>query len=262
MPSSPSAPPDSRPSARPVPARADWIASHAFAHRGLHGAGVPENSRLAFARALAAGHGIELDVRLAGDGQAVVFHDATLDRLTRESGPLARRSAAQLGALALAGSGETIPTLRQVLADVAGRAPVLIEIKSGRGERVAALCLAVRRVIEGYTGAHAVMSFDPRVARWFRIHSPHTVRGLVVSQTDDGGVAGFVRRHLASWQAQPDFLAIDVRDLPSRFAAAHRRRGRPLATWTVRSDEQARAADACADARIFEIVPGEGRAAA
>ncbi len=240
----------------PDPRKVAWIGAQDYAHRGLHGAGVPENSRAAFAKAMAAGNGIELDVQRSSDGQPVVFHDDTLDRLTSESGPTERRSAAQLGTITLSGTAETIPTLRQVLAQVGGRVPVLIEIKSDRRTRIAALCLAVRRVLEGYTGQHAVMSFDPRVSRWYWRHSPHTVRGLIVSEGEDRALAGKIRRRLWLWHARPDFLAYDVRDLPSRFAAAQRRRGLPVATWTVREPEHDERAAAHADAAIFEIVEG------
>lgn len=243
----------------PDPRKIGWIGEHDYAHRGLHGAGVPENSRAAFAAAVAAGHGIELDVQRSSDGQPVVFHDDTLDRLTAQTGPVARLSTAQLGAIALAGTAETIPTLRQVLAAVNGRVPVLIEIKSDRGSRVAAQCLAVRRVLEGYTGPHAVMSFDPRVSRWYWQNSPHTVRGLVVSEGEDRALPGKLRRHRALWHARPDFLAYDVRDLPSRFAAAQRRRGLPVVTWTVRTAEHRERAADHADAPVFE---GAGRDAA
>ena len=245
----------------PDPRKVGWIGEHDYAHRGLHGSGVPENSPGAFERALARGLGMELDVQRSSDGQAVVFHDDELDRLTAETGPVLRRSAAQLGAVVLSGSSETIPTLRQVLGLIAGRVPVLIEIKSRRSQRVAALCLAVRRVIEGYTGPHAVMSFDPRVSRWYWQHSPHTVRGLVVSEGEDRALPGKVRRHLALWQGKPDFLAYDIRDLPSSFAAAQRRRGLPVATWTVRTAEQRERAAVNADAEIFEGPVAQGRGA-
>ncbi|WP_260926524.1 glycerophosphodiester phosphodiesterase family protein [Novosphingobium sp. 9] len=236
----------------PPPSRVDWIGAQDFAHRGLHDAGVPENSRAAFARAVSAGVGIELDVQRSSDGRAVVFHDDTLERLTGDSGRASRRTAQQLGALTLAGTSETIPTLRDVLAEVAGRVPVLIEVKVGPQQRVAAICLAVRRVLEGYVGEHAVMSFDPRVCAWFRRHSSHTVRGLIVSEGDDRALAGKIRRRLSLWHARPDFLAYDIRDLPSRFAAAQRRRGMMLATWTVRTpDHRDRALDH-ADTDIFE----------
>src|SRR5690606_286273 len=121
-----------------------------------------------------------------------------------------------------------------------GRVPLLIEIKSRRERRVGPLCLAVRRDLEGYRGQAAVMSFDPRVGRWFGRHAPAVVRGLVISEEGARTLSGSWRRHCALWHARPDFLAYDVRDLPSRFAAAQRRRGLPLLTWTVRSAAQRR----------------------
>ena len=102
---------------------------------------------------------------------------------------------------------------------------------------------AVERALRSYEGTVAVMSFDPRVPKWFADHAPGVVRGLVVTEENDRGMAGRLRRRLAFRHARPHFLAYDVRDLPSAFAAAHRARGVPLLTWTVRSpDLRARAA--------------------
>jgi glycerophosphoryl diester phosphodiesterase len=238
----------------PNPARVEWLGQWRYAHRGLHMAGVPENSPAAFAAAIARGMGIECDIQRSADGQAMVFHDDELDRLTAETGPVAQHNADVLGKIVLSGGSDSIPTLRQVLDKVAGQVPILIEIKSeaGSGRRVAAACLAVRRVLEGYRGAHAVMSFDPRVVRWFATHSPLTLRGLVVTEEDDKALPGMIRRRLGLWHAQPDFLAYDVRDLPSRFAEAQRKRGLPLLTWTVKSPELAERAAQLADAPIAE----------
>lgn len=236
----------------PAPGRVAWIGEHDYAHRGLHGANLPENSPGAFAAAIDRGLGIECDIQRSRDGQAMVFHDWELDRLTAEQGPVVRRTAVELGTIPLAGSADAIPSLRQVLDQVGGRVPILIEVKSRRDLRVPPLCLAVRRELEGYRGAHAVMSFDPRIPRWFARHSPPTVRGLVVTEENDRAFAGRVRRHMALWHARPDFLAYDVRDLPSAFAAAQRRRGLPVATWTVRSPDLRRRAADYADAPIAE----------
>ena len=238
----------------PDPARVSWLGEWRYAHRALHGPGVPENSPSAFAAAIAKGMGIECDIQRSLDGQAMVFHDATLDRLTAEAGPVAERSAEALGRIVLTGSEDTIPTLRELLQQIGGKVPLLIEIKSGRrdGRRVSAICLAVRRELEGYPGPHAIMSFDPRVVRWFADHSRLTLRGLVMSEEDDKALPGMIRRRLWLWHARPDFLAYDIRDLPSRFAAAQRRRGLPVLTWTVRSAEHVERAAQHADAPIAE----------
>lgn len=236
----------------PPSGRVDWIRGARFAHRGLHGGGLGENSPGAFAAALARGMGIECDVQKTADGQAMVFHDFELDRLTAETGPVAARSAEQLGQITLREGGDPIPTLRKLLDQVAGQVPLLIEIKTRRERPVAQVCLAVRRVLEGYIGPHAVMSFDPRVCSWFAHHSARTARGLVVTEENDKALLGRIRRHVWLWIAKPHFLAYDIRDLPSRFAASQRRRGLPVATWTVRSAEHRERAAAHADAPIAE----------
>jgi len=255
MPSLPLRALDSWLSPAPDPARIAWLKGVEYAHRGLHGAGVPENSLAAFAAAIARGMGIECDVQRTADDRAVVFHDWTLDRLTGTSGSVRARSATALAQLALGGGSERIPTLRDALALVGGRVPLLIEVKSRPGRRIGPLCLGVRRDLEGYAGPVAVMGFDPRVGAWLRRHAPRIVRGLVVSEEGARALSGSYRRHRALWQARPDFLAYDVRDLPSPFAAAQRRRGLPLLTWTVRSPELRRCAADHTDAAIAE---GEG----
>ena len=152
-----------------------------FAHRGLHGGDLIENSLGAFAAAIAAGHGIELDVRVTSDGHAIVFHDATLDRLAEGTGKVEGRTAAELQALRLTGTDETIPGLPDTLDRIDGRVPLLIEVKAP-DRNVAPICLAVFLALEGYRGPVGIMSFNPEVGRWFRLRAPHVTRGLVVTE--------------------------------------------------------------------------------
>jgi glycerophosphoryl diester phosphodiesterase len=239
----------------PDPARIGFLKKQAFAHRGLHGGGVVENSGTAFQAAIAGGFGIELDVQASRDGEAMVFHDATLDRLTDQTGPIVDRSRATLEAIMLKGAAEPIPALDTILSLVAGRVPILIEVKAEIGA-VGHLCLAVRRALEGYRASVGVMSFNPEVGRWFARHAPRLARGLVMTEGQDIDVAaslkGRVIRHAALWRAKPDFLAYDIRDLPARFPAAQRARGVPVLTWTVRTSEQEQTARTAADEIIFE----------
>ena len=241
----------------PYPLRVAWLAGQDYAHRGLHDATIPENSPQAFAAAIARGMGIECDVQRTADGEAVVFHDWDLDRLTDASGPVAERTAADLATIPLAGNGQPIPRLSSVLEQIAGRVPLLIEVKSKRDLPVEALCAAVHRDLKGYAGHCAVMSFDPRVAFWFARHSPHRVRGLVVTEEGAKGLVGHIRRWLAFRLARPDFLAYDIRDLPSAFPTRRRARGVPVLTWTVRSPDLRARAAIYADAPIAE---GDGLA--
>jgi glycerophosphoryl diester phosphodiesterase len=222
-----------------------------FAHRGLHGRGRIENSRAAFAAAIAKGHGIELDVQASSDGHAFVFHDYELDRLTEETGCVADRTAAELKRICLRDSAETIPPLTEILDLIGSQVPVLIEVKAP-DRNVTALCLSVMRALEGYRGPVGVMSFNPEVPRWFGLHAPRVTRGLVVTESDKGRLRGWVERRFALWRARPDFLAYDVRDFPSRFATLARRRGLPVFTWTVRNARQAKIGRTNADQIIYE----------
>jgi glycerophosphoryl diester phosphodiesterase len=232
----------SSPSSQTRDSRLAQLIARPFAHRGLHGDGRIENSRAAFAAAIAAGHGIELDVQASADGQAMVFHDADLARLADARGALAAWSAAELGRFRLKGSDEAIPTLAEILGLIGGRAPLLIEVKSPN-RAIAGLCRSVAASLSGYKGPVGVMSFNPEVGRWFARHAPERLRGLVVTEQKKG-LRGLVERPLALWRSRADFLAYDIRDLPSRFADAQRAKGMPVLTWTVRSlADRARAAE-------------------
>jgi glycerophosphoryl diester phosphodiesterase len=241
-------------------ARLAALIARPFAHRGLHGGGRIENSRGAFAAAIAAGHGIELDVQVTSDSQALVIHDYQLDRLTEGIGPICGMVAAELERIRLKNSAETIPSLPEVLKLVGGRAPLLIEVKSP-GRRVDALSGAVRDALISYNGPVAVMSFNPEIGHWFAKNAPDILRGLVVTEAGRKW-RGTIARHLALWRSRPDLLAYDIRDLPSRFAGRQRAKGLPVLTWTCRSDtDRARAAQH-ADQIIYErpVPPAEAEA--
>jgi glycerophosphoryl diester phosphodiesterase len=239
----------------PEAERVAFLKKQPFAHRGLHGAGKLENSMSAFHAAVDAGMGIELDVRASRDGEAMVFHDDTLERLTQEHGPVGARTRAALQRIRFTDQAETIPALDDVLTMVAGRVPILIEIKIDT-MNVGLLCLAVRRALEGYRAQVGVMSFNPEVCRWFRRHAPRLARGLVITQSLDIDLAASFKarfkRHVSLWRAKPDFLAYDIGDLPAPFPTQQRARGLPVLTWTVRTAEQERIASECADEVIFE----------
>lgn len=240
----------------PDPARVAFLLAQPFAHRGLHDRLRVENSRTAFRAAIAAGHGIELDIQPASGSEPFVFHDDDLERLTQVSGRVDEHTADQVAQIVLAGTDETIPRLDEILALIGERVPLLIEIKTPRQRRVA-LCMAVRRALEGYRGDVAIMSFDPRIPAWFATHAPRIVRGLVV--TDEGPKHRWLRRKiervLALQLAKPDFVACDVRDLPSATSIAARKRGLPVLTWTVRDDRNRAVAAEHADQPIYERAP-------
>ena len=221
-----------------------------FAHRGLHGQGRIENSRAAFAAAIEARHGIELDVQAIALGEPVVFHDYDLERLTEARGPVAGLAFEDVPTVRLKGSNETLPMLEETLELISGRVPLLIEIKA-RGPAYHQLCYQVANLLRGYIGPVAVMSFNPEIGRWFSRHEPARLRGLVVTEKGRKW-RGWLARRLALWRSKADFLAYDIRDLPSAFAESAQRRGVKVLTWTVRSvKDRARAAEH-ADQIIYE----------
>jgi len=233
-----------------VPRARRWLTAQPYAHRGLHGAGVPENSLAAFERAAAAGHGIECDIRCAADGTPYVFHDDRLERLTSVAGRFGDKTSEEIADLRLS-DGSSVPTLVAMLELVAGRVPILLEVKSGWISPLA-LCRAIADQLAHYAGPAAVMSFDARVPQWFARARRRIARGLVLSRRDHPPGAASRRHGLAIARARPHFLACDVRDLSNQLAIEARRRGLPILCWTVRTHAQMQRARRYADQPIFE----------
>ncbi len=232
-----------------------WLTALPIAHRGLHGAGAPENSRAAFAAAAAAGYAIELDVQLSADGVPMVFHDDTLDRLTTARGPVAAWRAADLTALGLAGGGETIPTLAAVVGLVGGRVPLLVELKAGG--RPGRLETGVAEILRRPGLACAVQSFNPMTVNWFRRFAPTLTRGQIAMdwRLDDDTPRPdrlLLAQMVFNRISRPDFVAYDVRALPCPATERARAQGLPLLAWTVRSAADLRRAARYADNVIFE----------
>lgn len=237
----------------------DLLLGAPIAHRGLWSpGGPPENSIGAFQAACAAGYGIELDVQLSADGEAMVFHDATLKRMCGCEGRVADHTAADLGEMRLAGTDETIPTLADALALVGHRALVLIEIKIPYGE-VGPLERRVHEALIDHNGPTAVIGFNPYSHAWFAEHYPTVLRGLNSYGYKDNGarhLAPELRRKFAELRhvpiAQPHFLALGVDMLPSAKADALRRQGLPIVAWTVRGAGEWESLRSGCDNLIFE----------
>lgn len=241
----------------PDPVRTGWLTQHLYAHRGLHGPNGEgscrvENSPAAFRAAIDAGMGIECDIQRSRDDQPMVFHDWDFTRLIGRPEKAAALTAEEWKTLSfLEGEGAPL-VLADLLALIAGRVPVLIEVKSRRGYDVERSCEAVAAALEHYSGRCAVMSFDPRVSRWFRRHAPDVVRGLVMREDDKGYTQKAWQRHLALWIARPEFIAYHVAALPNPMVSALRQRGMPVLTWTVDSAATRSVGETYADALIAE----------
>jgi len=220
-----------------------------FAHRGLHGPGIPENSLAAFRAALELGAGIECDARLSADGEVVVFHDHDLRRLCASALVVEATPLAVLASQKLFDSTEHIPSLAELLELVAGRVPILIEVKA-RGGNAAQIADAVAAKLRDYAGPVGVMSFDPAVGRYLARKEPQLRRGLVISRR-----ASAFDRWRCMITASPHFLAVDSAAIQRGWAIKARRR-RWLYSWTIRSAAERETGEIHADALIWE---GDGR---
>lgn len=233
----------------------DWLTARPVAHRGLHDAarGIIENTPSAFSAAVAGQYAIECDLQPAGDGEAMVFHDDTLDRLTERQGPLAALSAQDLKTVAFKATGDRMMMLGDLCALVEGRVPLVIELKSNFNGDMR-LAARAAEVLQNYAGPVAVMSFDPAMISAIAAAAPGLPRGLVAEHkllTNSGvGTGAYLR---AVFRARPHFLAWSVRDLPASLPLVARYAfGLPLLTWTVRTEADRARASRWADQMIFE----------
>ncbi|MBO5023213.1 MAG: glycerophosphodiester phosphodiesterase [Clostridia bacterium] len=230
-----------------------------FAHRGLHGGGVPENSLSAFNLACKEGYGIEFDVHITADEKLVVFHDDTLERMCGIKENVEEKTLEELRALTLAGTEEHIPSLEETLSLINGRAPIIIEIK---GTKVSdtRVCKLTAKMLEGYSGKWCMESFNPFYVKWWRKNVPASVRGQLSCKMKNGKkftqrVKDFLLTNmLLSFLARPNFIAYDVngRKEPS-FRASRILGGYPVA-WTIRSEEDKKNAEGKFNAIIFENI--------
>jgi glycerophosphoryl diester phosphodiesterase len=244
----------------------DWLVARPIAHRGLHDSarGLIENSLGAADAAVAAHCAIECDVQMSADGEAFVFHDARLERLTGQSGAVGETTSAALSRMRLAGAqgDEPIPTLQAFLERVGRRVPVIVEIKSPfQGDM--RLAERTAQVAADYEGAIALKSFDPAVIAHLRSSkiADGVPLGVVAEARYEHPEWDFLspaeRRSLACllhWgQTQPDFLSWSVNDLPHAGPQLARvALQMPVMTWTVRTGEQWTVARRHADQAIFE----------
>ncbi|MBQ0805322.1 MULTISPECIES: glycerophosphodiester phosphodiesterase family protein [unclassified Sulfitobacter] len=234
-----------------------------FAHRGFHdlNAGRPENSPAAFSAAVERGYAIELDVQLSSDGQAMVFHDYALDRLTAESGPIQQRTAEALAQIKLKGGTDTIQTLPQILSLIDGRVPLLVEIKDqdgAMGDAIGPLEVATARALHDYAGDVAVMSFNPHSVARMALLAPDLTRGIVSSayRYADWPLSKATCDHLREipdyGRSGASFISHEVDDLSRPRVADLRKTGAMVCCWTVRSTEIETTARQYADNITFE----------
>ena len=218
------------------------LRGHAYAHRGLHGNGIPENSMASFKAALDHGYGIELDIHLIKDGNLAIIHDSSLKRTTGCDVKITELTTTQLANYKLEGTSETIPTFSQVLELYAGKYPLIIELKAD-GNNQRALVAAAVKAMEGYSGKYCMESFDPRCVYWLKKDFPHIIRGQLTenyfkTKNKLPAVLKFLLQHnMLNFLTRPDFVSYKFADRKSTVTNFLCRKVWKLqgVTWTLRS---------------------------
>ncbi|AWB47390.1 phosphodiesterase [Gemmobacter aquarius] len=220
-----------------------------IAHRAYHDVadGRPENSRAAVRAAVAAGYGIEIDLQLSRDGVAMVFHDETLERLTPHQGWLRDLTAAELGATALTGGDEGVPTFAEILSLVAGRVPLLVELKDQTlrmEDTDGKLEAATVAALQGYDGPVALMSFNPHCLAHLARLAPHIPRGITTSAYDAQDWAPLPPETCDRLRPIPDydrvaasFISHEAADLARPRVAELADQGAAVLCWTIKSPQ-------------------------
>jgi len=237
-----------------------WLTARPIAHRGLHdkSTGIIENSHSAFAAAMAHDYAIECDLQISGDGEAMVFHDKKLGRLTGETGRVDQLSADHLGQIALSGSNDRPQTLQQMLDQVNDAVPLIIELKShwDGSERLA---MRACKVLEQYRGRAALMSFDPVAMATVAKFAPALIRGGVAGLFDPAHwpelppeLAEDLKTGAAMDRSDPDFMSYSVKALDGPVAKRFRAGGKPVICWTVRDHDTAKRVLKLCDQITFE----------
>ena len=238
----------------------EFLTARPIAHRGLHdfSRGVVENTASAFAAAIARGYAIECDLQLTRDGEAVVFHDDHVERLTEGRGLVKDHTAAEMKQLAMRNSTDKVQTLAELLTQVNGQVPLVIELKSlwDGDERLAQRAI---EELKSYSGPHCLMSFDPDAIAAVRRFAPHIIRGIVAERATDSYYSSLplpkqteLRTFSHMARTRPDFVSFFYEELPWAPITALRASGMPIITWTIRSPQQAAMAMRCSDQITFE----------
>ncbi len=223
-----------------------------FAHRGLHGGGVPENSIAAFANAVANGYGIELDIRLTVDGEAVVFHDKTLKRVCGVDGAVEEKTLVELKELYLLNTEEKIPTLKEVLSLVDGRVPLMVEFKS-TDLKCDLLCETADRILSGYNGKYCIESFNPMAVFWYKKHRKEIFRGQLAMDTRNKNfISKISSTFLFNFLSRPDFVSFEVSSSDNVCFLIQKFLGAFTVGWTFESAVELSKKKNRFDAYIFE----------
>lgn len=221
----------------------EWIKTGFIAHRGLHSLDktIPENSLIAFTKAIEKGYGIEMDINVLKDGTVVVFHDKDLQRMCNDPRRLRDLAYEDIKDLKLLETAEKIPTLKETLALVKGQVPLLIEFKHHGDQKL--LCESCMQLIADYQGLWAMHSFHPNILIWFKKNHPNVIRGQISeyfkSETDLSKINKYLLKTLSlNFLTKPDFINYGLKDMPNRYLDRAMKKGLVVIGYAAQTQEE------------------------
>ncbi len=220
-----------------------WLKENLIAHRGLHSQdlSVPENSLLAFKKALDRGYSIELDINATKDGIVLAFHDFNLKRLCGVDLNLSDVTYEEIKHLKIHQTDEKITLLKDVLNLVDGQVPLLIEFKPHGDIHI--LCESFMKTINDYTGKYAIFSFHPKVVGWFKKHHPDIIRGQIAEYFKENKDMGRFSKYLLKsmffnrW-TKPDFISYGIKDLPNKYVDRLYKKGLTVISYAAKTEQE------------------------
>lgn len=220
-----------------------WLRNDNIAHRGLHkkDKSVPENSLLAFKKAIEKGYSIELDLNVLKDGTVVSFHDFNLKRLCNDPRDLSDLTKEDLQGLKLLDTNEHIATLEEVILLVDKKVPLLIELKPHGN--VVFLCESFMKIMENYQGVYAVFSFHPKVVQWFKNNHPEVIRGQIAEYFKNNKQMNFISKYLMKSMffnrfTKPDFVSYGIYDMPNKYLDKLMKKGMTIISYAAKTQEE------------------------
>ena len=220
-----------------------WIRENLIAHRGLHSKDgtIPENSYLAYRKALEKGYSIELDVNVLKDGTVMAFHDLSFKRLCNDPRVLAEATYEDIKDLTLLSTDQKVIRFEEALKLVNGDVPLLIELKPFGNVNL--LCASLMKSLENYQGRYAVFSFQPQVVRWFKKHHPEVIRGQISEYFSDNKNMNFIMKYLLKIMFfnrfnKPDFISYGIHDLPNKYLDKFMKKGITIISYAARTQSE------------------------
>ena len=226
-----------------------------IAHRGLFDREkIPENSMLAFDKALEKGYSIEVDVNMTQDGYIVVFHDNSLKRMTGIKNDITTMTLSEIKKLKLLGTENKIPTFEDVLLQVSGKVPILIEVKPN--SKYKELMEKLINLLEKYNGKYSIQSFDPRIVYWLKKNMPQISRGQISSKNIREVKSRILKILLGKMVfnviTKPNFISYQYLSINEKFYKKQKNKGREVIAWTLKNKEDHEKIRDYCDMVVFE----------